>query len=174
MRTGFDQTQQSFDTTHKMAVVTGATAVFMKHLCQDMMMVHMLTGDNNMAQIAQACAARIMQSKKCADIEAIVEAVLAHPDGLPYIENTKLLAEIMQRYSETAAAEQAGTAKHFRKNTLVPDIVSAASTQNILSEEEAVSFIESINSQEAFKPTSAFQQIVYSAINTLQQDMTWT
>lgn len=174
MKTGLDQSHNDISSPHKMAIITGATAVFMKELCQDMIKLHMLTGDNNMPQIAQACAARILRSKKCAQLETIVDAVIRHPDGMPHIENTVLLAEILQRYDETAGAERNGTARQFRKNTLIPDIVQSASAQEAVSEDEANAFIDSINSQQTFEPQTHFQQIVCNAINTLPQQMTWT
>ena len=174
MKTGFNQLQQASESTHKMAIITGATAVFMKHLCQDMIKLHMLTGDNDMPQIAQLCAARILRSQKCADIEAIVDAVIAHSDGMPVIENTELLSEIMERYTETTGAERNGNAKQFRAQTLIPDIVNTAATQMLPSEDEALRFLDSINSQKSFEPSSHFQRIVCNAINIMPQQMTWT
>lgn len=174
MKTGFEQPHESTEVAHKMAVVTGATAVFMRDLCDDMMKLHMLTGDDDMPEIAQVCAARLLYSPRCADIEAIVDAVLEHPDGMPVIANTDLLAEIMAQYAETASAQRGGTSRQYRRDTLIPGIVHASCSQPEVSADDANVFLDSINNQQSFKPRTQFQHIVCNAINTMPQQATWT
>jgi len=171
MKTGFEQPHESLAESHKMAVITGATAVFMRDLCSDMMKLHMLTGDKDMPVIAQACATRLLYSQRCADIEAIVDAVMAHPDGMPVVANTDLLAEIMERYTEATSAQRSGTSRQYRRDTLIPNIVQSASSPSM---DDADDFLDSINHQHRFEPKTQFQQIVYHAINTMPQQATWT
>ena len=171
MKSGSELPHESLAETHKMAVVTGATAVFMRDLCSDMIKLHMLTGDKNMALIAQVCAARLLDTPRCANIESIVDAVLTHPDGMPVIENTDLLAEIMERYTEATSAQRGGTARQYRRDTLIPGIVQSASSPSM---EDADAFLDAINQQTEFEPQTRFQQIVYNAINTMPQQAIWT
>lgn len=171
MKSGSELPHESLAETHKMAVVTGATAVFMRDLCSDMIKLHLLTGDDDMPVIAQVCAARLMDTPRCADLESIVDAVLSHPDGMPIIENTDLLTEIMERYAEATSAQRNGNARQYRRDTLIPSIVQSASTPSL---DDAYEFIDSINQQPEFEPQTRFQQIVFNAINTMPQQAVWT
>lgn len=171
MRTGRQVVQDGTTNSHVAAVVTGATAVFTQDLCRDMFTVQRLTGDDDIPGIARACACRLMKSSKCAELERIVTAVVESPDGMPELENTPLLAEVLQVYSEAARAERTGASAHFRRNTLVPAIVDTAMTTTDLNDVEAVAFLSSIDAHEAewesFVPATPFQHIVCNAISRI-------
>ena len=169
-----EEPYESFERSHKMAIMTGATKVFMRDLCTDMMKLHMLTGDEDMGGILQACAARLLYSPKCHELEALVEQVMEHPDGMPEVENKALLAEVMACYSDAARAERTGMAARWRREHLVPGIMQESMPQGTIDDDEATGFINSINAYnsiwESFTPTSPFQQIVCNAINTLPHE----
>ena len=171
MKTGHELGQNPAARSHKMAIVTGATSVFMRELSRDMMKLHVLTGDDDMSGIAAACAARLLQSQRCAELEAIVETVLDHEDGMPEIANTALLAEILACYSDAARAERTGTAATNRRETLIPAIVEQSMPQDPIGEDEATRFVNSINEYnqtwEAYMPSTPFQMIICNAINKL-------
>jgi hypothetical protein len=154
---------------HTTAVITGATAVFTKDLCRDMFAVQQLTGDTDVPGIARACAHRLMKSEKCRELEKIVTAVLESPDGMPELENSALLAEVLQVYSEAARAERAGESQQFRKDLLVPALVQCAMDEATPGDPTA--FISSINAYESewdsFGPTTPFQHIVCQAISSM-------
>ena len=168
-----EEPYEAFAHTHKMAIITGATRVFMRDLCTDMMKLHVLTGDEDMGGILQACAARLLYSARYSELENLVEEVLEHPDGMPVVTNPALLAEVMACYSDAARAERTGTAAQWRREQLVPSIVQESMPQRTIGDEEAAGFISSINIYNSmwstFTPTSPFQQIVCNAINTLPQ-----
>lgn len=171
MKTGHDATQPAHCHAHRMAIVTGATSVFLRDLCRDMAWLRTITGDTDVPGIAKACACRIMQSAKYNEIESIVDKVLAHDDGMPEIENRPLLAEIMACYSMASRAEREGTASDFRQNMLVPAIVEEAMETKLPEEEEAVAFVNSINHYyslwDTYLPSTPFQIIVHDAINRI-------
>jgi hypothetical protein len=159
-----------------MAIVTGATSVFMRMLCADMTKLHLITGDEDMGNIAQVCGARLLQSTICKELEMLVQQVLEHDDGMPQIANVSLLAEVMACYSDALSAERTGTAAKYRRETLIPDLVAHATSRNGVSDAEAVEFVKSINVSSSewshFVPTSPFQTIVCNAINKLAQQET--
>lgn len=169
MRTGRGIAQDGTTSSHVVAIVTGATAAFTQDLCRDMFTVQKLTGDTDISGIARACACRLMKSSKCAELEKIVAAVVESPDGMPDLEHTPLLAEVLQLYSVAERAERTGASREFRSNTLVPAIVDTAMSAAVLSESEAIAFLSSIDAHEAewstFEPTTPFQRIVFDAIN---------
>lgn len=168
MRTGCGTVD---DSSHVVAIVTGATAVFTQDLCQDMFTLQRLTGDSNIRGIARACACRLMKSEKCAELEKIVTAVIESPDAMPELEHTALLAEVLQLYSAAARAERTGESGHFRRTILVPAIVNTAMEATALSESEAAVFLSSIDAHEAewntFTPSTPFQHIVFNAISNI-------
>jgi len=170
MKTGREIGYGERERSHKQAIITGATSVFMRDLSSDMMKLHALTGDEDMAGIAVACAARLLQSSKCRELEAIVQQVLEHDDGMPEIPNTALLADIMACYSGALRAERTGTAAQYRRETLVPAIVGQAIVPEV-NDDEATRFVNSINAYTStwkdFTPETPFQIIVCNAINKL-------
>ena len=171
MKTGREPGDGERERSHKMAIVTGATSVFMRDLCADMAKLHVLTGDEDMGGIAHACAARLLQSARCNELETIVQQVLEHDDGMPVVANTALLAEIMACYSDAVRAERTGTAAEYRRATLIPAIVAHSMPQGAVTEEEATKFVNSINAYtctwDQYVPTTPFQIIVCNAINKL-------
>lgn len=159
-----------------MAIVTGATSVFMRMLCADMTKLHLITGDEDMGNIAQACGARLLQSAICKELEIIVKQVMEHDDGMPRIANVALLAEVMASYSDALSAERTGTAAKYRRETLIPAVVAHATSLNGINDAEAAEFVKSINvctsNWSQFAPTTPFQTIVCNAINKLAQQET--
>lgn len=174
MKTGREPEYGERERSHKMAIVTGATGVFMQDLCADMARLHALTGDEDMAGIAHACAARLLQSQKCRELETIVHQVLEHDDGMPVVANKALLANVMACYSDALRAERTGTAAQYRRETLIPAIVAHAMpnpSEVAITDEDATKFVNSINAYtytwEHYVPTSPFQIIICNAINKL-------
>ena len=169
MRTGRDVLDQATLSVHCRAIITGATAVFTQDLCKHMFSVESHSGEYTMSSIAKACAYHLLQSPKYTELEGIVSAVLESPDGMPDIANKALLAEVLQVYSQSAAAERAGHAAQFRQNTLVPALVEQAyedsSTFDISAVCEKVE--EFAAAWEAYVPETAFQHIVRQAINDI-------
>lgn len=145
--------------------------MFLQDLCRDMAWLRALTGDTDIPGIAKVCACRLMQSPRYCEIESIVEAVLAHEDGMPEIANQPLLAEILACYSMASRAEREGSAREFRQNCLVPAIVEEAMEAELPSEDEALAFVNSINqyhsSWNTYLPSTPFQIIVHDAINRI-------
>ena len=171
MKTGHDMTAPSHCQTHRMAVVTGATAVFLRDLCKDMAWYRSLTGGEDVAYAARACACRILQSTRYREIETVVDAVLAHDDGMPEIANKAVLSEIMACYGMAHESERNGTAADFRQNTLVPAIVDDAFQTALPAQEEADAFLASVSHcagmWDSYTPCTPFQTIVYDAINRI-------
>ena len=169
MRTGRSVVKDNTTSSHIAAIVTGATTVFTQDLCRDMFTVQRLTGDNDISGIAGACACRLLKSSKCAELERIVTAVVESPDGLPQLEHTPLLAEVLQVYSEAARAERTGASTDFRRNTLVPAIVHTAMESAALTESDTVGFLSVIDAYKQewnlFVPATPFQHIVVNAIS---------
>ena len=170
MQTGHDMIEAGRTADiHKMAIVTGATSVFMHDLCSDMAMLQRITGDTDMAGIAKACAARLVHGEKYRELELIVDSVIEHEDGMPEIENRPLLAEILACYSGVARAERTGQASEYRRTFLVPAIVADAMETDVPEGDEAVAFLNSINQYhsawDCYQPSTPFQIIVRDAIN---------
>ena len=151
-------------------MVTAATAVFMNDLCRDMIALHLATGDDDMRGIAHSCAGRLLLDPKFEHIENILTRIIEHPDGMPELGESALLAEVLACYSEAARAERTGQGTAFRRDKLIPAIVQAATESKPMSDEQAIAFVTSVNAAntvwESYVPQTPFQQIVCDAIST--------
>jgi len=170
MHSGQDHPQYDRSAVHKQAMLTAATAVFMNDLCKDMIALHLATGDADMRGIAQSCAGRLLLGHKFVQIENMLTRIIEHPDGMPDLGESALLAEVMACYSEAARAERIGEARVCRRDKLIPAIGQAATECDPMSDEQAIAFVTSINAAntvwESYEPTTPFQQIVCDAIST--------
>lgn len=172
MQTGQDITGHTLSQAHCIAVVTGATAVFLRELCHDIALLRLLpSSQENLGDMAKACACRIMHTSQHREMEAIVEAVLAHKDGMPEIQNKTVLAEIMACYTMARQAEISGTAKHFRQNILVPAIVEEAFEASESCQRDAEALLKAVQPYssmwKSYTPSSPFQVILHDAINNV-------
>lgn len=171
LRTGADVLESNELSVHVKAVITGATAVFTQDLCRDMFTLQAHVEENQMPIVARACACRIMKGDKCAQLEALVTAVIDSPDGMPEVDNQPLLREVLAVYSDTAHAERNGHAAQFRQQQLIPGIIENAYQTSGIAEQDAGQFIERMQEYadewDSFQPCTAFQQIVVDAINKI-------
>lgn len=169
MRTGHNVLADASLDPHVSAVVTGATTVFTRDLCKDVFQLQMLTGDEDMEAIVRSCAYRLLQTDKCKKLEALVASVIASDDGRPVIEDHALLSEVMQVYESANTAERQGVGPQFRTQQLIPAILESASMGCDMNDDEAQHFIDDINQNQEhaaqFVPTTAFEQVVFAAIN---------
>ena len=171
MRTGrADIRTQHELTPHVKAIVTGATSVFARELCQAMFQVQHDTGCEDLPSVAKACASQLMCSDKCAALEKLVADVVSSDDGMPQVENTELLAEVLRDYSELSGAASDNTLSDYRTETLVPSIVEQAmeSVTEDTSEELTLEEVQTLATQwDSFVPVTAFQQIVHDCISKI-------
>lgn len=155
---------------HVQAFVTAATTVFMHDLCRLMVQCQCAVEGCSMQDIAQCCAMHLLNSSKCQQLEAMVLQVIEHSDGMPQLEQSDLLHEVMLVYGGTSKAQSSGAATSYRRNHLVPAIVEAAVTQSADIDNATVDSIVSWDGKwSQFVPATPFQQVVFQAINTLPQ-----
>ena len=169
MRTGYNVRIDATLDPHVSAVITGATTVFTRDLCNDVFRLQMLTGDDDIEAIVRSCAYRLLQTDKCKKLETLVTSVIASDDGRPVIEDHALLSEVMQVYESANTAERQGVGPQFRTQQLIPAIIESASMGHDMNDDEAQHFLDEINQNQEhaaqFVPTTAFEQVVFAAIN---------
>lgn len=170
-KTGFDILQSTELTTHERAIVTGASAVFMKDLCRDMYALQSIVEPEQAPAVARACACRALKSEKCAQLEQIVSQVLDSEDGMPEIQNKALLSEILAVYGGSVEAQQEGKWSEHLNESIVPTIVDQAYVESQFDTQNPDDFISEmqkhVDEWDAFEPCTAFQQLVYDAINDI-------
>ena len=168
MQTGRALYTSNGNQEHVNAIVVAATAVFTHELCRNIFAGQQRTSAVNIKRVARVCACNLMQSAKCKELEAIVEAVMEAPDGLPTLSNTPVLAEVMQLYHESISADDP---QAFCQNTLVPAIVETAIEEGVCNEDTVASIACNMNDYERewelFVPSTPFQTIVCSAISNM-------
>lgn len=170
-KTGFDILQSPELTLHEKAIVTGASAVFMKDLCRDMYALQSIVEPEQAQTVTRACACRALKSNKCAQLEHIVTQVLDSEDGMPDIENKALLSEILAVYGGSVEAQQEGKWSEHLKESIIPTIVDQAYVESQFDTQNPEDFISEMQKHadewDAFQPCTGFQQLVYDAINDL-------
>lgn len=171
MRTGFDAAATPGVDNHTQSFITAATTVFMHDLCNYMIRYQMLTGTEDVREVARCCALYHLQSTRCKDLERMVEQVIEHPDGMPQLPVSHTLRDVMFAYENAAPAIRAGNAAQYRREQVVPAIVESAMQQDIADDDEDALFVQHIgewSSQwQQFEPSTPFEQIVFRAINTM-------
>jgi len=174
MKTGYNLPHEDPYYVHRQAITTGAVRVFMKQLCADMMRLHVYTGDTDMDAILQSCATRLLQMEKTRRLELLVNEVMTHETGMPDIQDQRLLAEVLECYSDAARALRIGEQRQWRTDTMIPDIIQQATPTGAESCDDAEAFVNSINQYngQAFVPHTPFQQMVSRSINGMLQQVT--
>lgn len=151
---------------HTQAIVTGATAVFVRDLYRCMYVLQSITGNDDVPEVARVCANYLLAAPRCKALEKLVTDVLEHPHGLPVAENQALLAEVMHFYHDAREAERAGTKSTYHQSQLVPEIMQS---ENIIIPQgtEAQLFISTVQNAPDIVPSTPFEHIVCAAINNL-------
>ena len=171
MRTGQHDVLHPHELTpHVKAIVTGATSVFSRDLCNAMFQVQHQTGCEDVSAVAKACASQLLCSDKCASLEKLVADVVTSADGMPDIEDKQLLAEVLHDYNGLSGAAMSGSLSEYRTDTLVPTIVEKA-MESVTDRSDSTLTLEKVHELalqwESFEPVTAFQQIVYNCINKI-------
>lgn len=151
---------------HVQAIVTGATAVFVKDLYNCMCMYQSITEQTNIPDVARMCANYLLQMPRCQQLEHIVHQVIEHPDGLPVVDHPDLLNEIMEFYDDARQAEASGDMKSYRQNKLMPQVMqpnNAELPEPLLAQQ----FVHTIDSTPSVTPQTPFQHIVCAAVDKL-------
>ena len=151
---------------HVQAIVTGATAVFVKDLYNCMCMYQSITEQTNIPDVARACANYLLQMPRCQQLEHIVKQVIDHPDGLPVVDYPELLDEIMKFYYDARQAEASGDTKSYREKQLLPQVMQLDDAQ-LPTPSVAQQFVHTIDSTPHIAPQTPFQHVVYAAVDKL-------
>ena len=151
---------------HVQAVVTGATAVFVRDLYNCMCMYQQITQNDCIPDVARTCANYLLQMPKCQQLEHIVHQVMEHPDGMPVVDHPQLLQEIMEFYSDARKAEASGDFINYRKNQLIPKVMMQSNVE-LPEPSVAQHFVSTIDRTPYIKPQTAFQHIVCAAVDNL-------